>query len=210
MRKKMRLCSYVVKNDKGLAPNPFWGYCTLAVCTPNHMGIRAEKGDWFVGFGTVKRGNKLVFAMKVSERLDFDAYYHDPRFKKKKPNVTGSWRQRCGDNFYFKDDKGKWQQQETHFHQAKKDIEKDLKHPYVFISEHFYYFGENALPIPPRHRELIVKRWGCSCKHDPAVVKGFLRWLQNEHEPGIDGEPLDRDVRRCLPGVEMPGDVCKW
>ena len=38
-----RLCSYVVRHDKGLAPNPFWGYCTLAVCTPNHAGVRLEE-----------------------------------------------------------------------------------------------------------------------------------------------------------------------
>ena len=27
----MRLCSYVVKHDVGLAPNPLWEYWTLAV-----------------------------------------------------------------------------------------------------------------------------------------------------------------------------------
>lgn len=77
----MRLCSYVVKNDKGLAPNPFWGYCTLALCTPNHMGIKAEKGDWLVGNSSVAKGNKLIFAMQVEEILSFDQYYNDPRFK---------------------------------------------------------------------------------------------------------------------------------
>lgn len=194
----MRLCSYVVKNDKGLAPNPFWGYCTLAVCTPNHMGIRAHKGDWFIGIGTVKRGNKLIFAMQVFERLDFDAYYRDSRFKKKKPDVRGSWRRRCGDNMYFKNVKGEWQQHATHFHWTKKDIEKDLRYPYVFIAEHFYYFGENAPPIPERYSDLIIKRQGCNCTHDPTVVKGFLKWLENSYEPGVHGEPLDRDARSCL------------
>ena len=33
----VRLCSYVVKYDTGFAPNPFWGFCTLAACTPNHQ-----------------------------------------------------------------------------------------------------------------------------------------------------------------------------
>ena len=94
----MRLCSYVVKWDRGLAPNPFWGYCTLAVCTPNHMGIRAQNGDWFIGTETVERGNKLIFAMRVAEVLRFDQYHSDPRFDTKKPVVNGTWRQRCGDN----------------------------------------------------------------------------------------------------------------
>ncbi len=53
----------VLKTKKALAPNPFWDYCTLAVCTPNHMGIRAEPGDWFLGTTTSERGNKLLYAM---------------------------------------------------------------------------------------------------------------------------------------------------
>ena len=31
-------------HDTGFAPNPFWGYCTLAVCTPNHMGVQTSEG----------------------------------------------------------------------------------------------------------------------------------------------------------------------
>src|SRR3569833_2727055 len=41
----MKLCSYIVREDTGLAPNPFWGTCTLAVCTPNHQGSRIGVGD---------------------------------------------------------------------------------------------------------------------------------------------------------------------
>jgi hypothetical protein len=33
-----KLRSYIVRVDTGLAPNPFWGFCTLALCTPNHQG----------------------------------------------------------------------------------------------------------------------------------------------------------------------------
>lgn len=50
MLSRMKLYSYIVKTDKGLAPNPFWGWCTLALCTPNHMGIKANQSDWIVGF----------------------------------------------------------------------------------------------------------------------------------------------------------------
>jgi hypothetical protein len=83
--------------------NPFWGYCTLALCTPNHMGIKADQGDWIVGFTNAARGNKLVFAMKVLERIHFNNYFTDPRFQRKKPLMTGTWRQRCGDNIYWQD-----------------------------------------------------------------------------------------------------------
>ena len=30
----MKLSAYIVSTDAGLAPNPFWGVCTLAVCKP--------------------------------------------------------------------------------------------------------------------------------------------------------------------------------
>jgi hypothetical protein len=49
----MKLCSYIIKNDTGFAPNPFWGYCTLAACTPNHMGLHLYPGDWIIGTESV-------------------------------------------------------------------------------------------------------------------------------------------------------------
>jgi hypothetical protein len=187
----MRLCSYVVKNDKGLAPNPFWGYCTLALCTPNHMGIKAEKGDWLVGNSSVAKGNKLIFAMQVEEILSFDQYYNDPRFKRKKPDKNGTWRRQCGDNMYFKNKRGKWKQHPSQFHNTPKDRKKDLKNPFVYISKRFYYFGDHAVSLPGRYGELILKRQGCKCSYDTEIVNGFLKWLQKKYEPGIYGKPQD-------------------
>ena len=97
---KMRLRSYIVRHDKGLAPNPFWDWCTLAVCTPNHQGSRLDVGDWIAGFLEKKRGYKFLYAMEISEILGLDEYFRDPRFSAKKPNLRGSWTKRCGDNFY--------------------------------------------------------------------------------------------------------------
>ena len=70
----MRLCSYIVSYDAGFAPNPFWDYCTLAVCTPNHQGCTSIKGDWFIGVSPKDRGNQLIYAMQISEKMDFDEY----------------------------------------------------------------------------------------------------------------------------------------
>src|SRR2546427_8066988 len=46
----MRLCSYTVMFDTGCVPNPFYGCCTLALCTPNHQGVRLDHGDWGLFF----------------------------------------------------------------------------------------------------------------------------------------------------------------
>jgi hypothetical protein len=83
METRMKICSYVIKRDTGLAPNPFWGYCSLAVCTPNHQRARLSSGDWIVGNSSVSDRQRLVYAMQIDEVLGFDAYFRDPRFQQK-------------------------------------------------------------------------------------------------------------------------------
>jgi len=89
----MKLCTYIVREDTGLAPNPFWGVCTLAVCTPNHQGSRLNVGDWIVGFLPKKRGYRFLYAMQISEILGLDDYYHDDRYVAKRPDLRGSWQE---------------------------------------------------------------------------------------------------------------------
>lgn len=189
----MKLYSYIVKTDKGLAPNPFWGYCTLALCTPNHMGIKAEQGDWIVGFTNAARGNKLVFAMEVLERIHFNDYFTDPRFQRKKPLMTGTWRQRCGDNIYWQDE-NIWCQLDSPYHYSKEDLRKDTKHPYAFVSKHFYYLGNDAIQTPKQFDSLIWKKQGCKYNHDATIVINFLKWLDKNHSPGRHGEPMDGEM----------------
>ena len=189
----MRLCSYVVRYDRGLAPNPFWGYCTVSVCTPNHMGIRLEVGDWILGATTSVRGNKLLYAMQISEILSFNNYYRDPRFQDKKPVIRGNWQQRVGDNMYYQDADGNWKQHQTLHHHKKEMIRKDLKHPLAFIGTKYFYFGENAVVFPVEFRSLIWNRQGCKASHDAKVVENFTEWLQGNHKPGIYGNPFDNN-----------------
>ena len=201
------LYSYIVKIDTGLAPNPFWGYCTLAVCTPNHMGIRANENDWIIGTGSTnrridggRRGGKLIFAMQISEVLHFADYYRNQRFEAKKPIASGTWRQRCGDNMYYEQNGILKQHHPCVFHCTFGDRIKDKKHPYVFIAKHFYYFGEKAEDIPEKYGRLIKKGIGCSKhKQDDVTVQNFLSWLENNFKPGIYGKPFDRekDCKSC-------------
>jgi hypothetical protein len=199
-RRKIRLYSYVVKNDLGLAPNPFWGYCTLAVCTPNHMGARPQPRDWFMGTEPIGRGSKLIYAMQVSEIFSFDDYYRDPRFEKKKPVIKGIWQQSCGDNMYYRDSIGQWKQHPTLHHSEPDRIAQDLKNPYVFIGEHFYYFGDRAVEIPSEYANLIWRRQGYKREHDPDLVNHFLSWLQHNFKPGEHGKPFHR---RREPGTPV-------
>lgn len=127
----MKIYSYVVVYDTGFAPNSADGYCTLACCKPD-IRKSAEMGDWIVGTGSVKNygKKKLVYAMKVTEKITFDEYYKDNRFKDRI------------DNIYYKG-----RQLKNKYH-GKRDIQRDLNGKYVLISEKFYYFGKDALDIP--------------------------------------------------------------
>jgi len=83
----MKLCSHIIKNDSGLAPNPFHGYCTTAVCTPSHMRANLKEGDWLVGISPKSDGNQLVYAMRISQRLSMNDYFHDRTIRKQKTEI---------------------------------------------------------------------------------------------------------------------------
>jgi hypothetical protein len=200
IKRHPRLYSYVVKVDKGFAPNPFGGYCTLAACTPNHQGARVEPGDWIMGNGDKATGQRLIYAMRVSEILEFDDYYHDPRFSAKKPRRDGDWENRCGDNIYFIGETGRYEQAFTCSHNDAHYLEKDTKYPRVFISDHFYYFGEKAPDIPAELGDLIRDSQGCKKNHPPELVAGFIAWLERSYRPGRLGRPRNADygsTARC-------------
>lgn len=79
-----KLYSYVVRYDSGFAPNPFYGFCSLATCKPD-IRRTASVGNWVVGSGSksVGRGGFLVYAMRVTEILTFEEFNNDPRFEAK-------------------------------------------------------------------------------------------------------------------------------
>lgn len=187
----MQLFSYVMTVDAGFAPNPFWDLCTLAACTPNHMG-RGKVGDWLLGHSTKKTGNKLIYAMRISEVLDFNAYFRNERFAAKKPSGVG-WREKCGDNIYYHDGDGVWKRALAFFHLTQKDFIKDTGNPRVLISDYFFYLGENSVPIPTQFRAFIWGYVGCSGYHEGKLVEKFVDWLEEKYKPsGVHGLPRDR------------------
>lgn len=115
-------------HDTGFAPNPFWGFCTLANCTPNHKPANLWGEDFIIGVEGLslakerrQRGYKthieqsLVYVMKVEEKLDLDSYFRDPRFQEKKFKKTDDWRKRRGDNVYYQENcKFKWIRDHDH------------------------------------------------------------------------------------------------
>ena len=85
----VRLCTYLITHDSGLAPNPCHGWCTASVCTPNRQSAQLAAGDWLAGFLPKNRGHKLVYLLQIDERIHLNDYFNDSRFQAKKPDLRG-------------------------------------------------------------------------------------------------------------------------
>jgi hypothetical protein len=197
----MRLFSYVVARDYGFAPNPFFGFCTLATCKPR-IRKAAMPGDWVVGTGSreVAREGYLVYAMLVGEAMSFNEYWADPRFQRKRPNLRGSKKQAFGDNIYFKDGAGVWQQLDSHHSLVggapnPVNVKHDTQTDRVLIGEHFAYCGGSGPSIPAALRHFqgldICARRNHKSRFREALIAGFVAWFHSLNAQGFCGAPLD-------------------
>jgi hypothetical protein len=196
---------YVVDRDFGFAPNPFHGYCTLATCKP---GIRkkAKIGDWIVGLGgrRLKATGRCIFAMCVTEIINFNEYWSNPVFFDKRPVRNGSSRMMVGDNIYHFDFRNKlWCQADSH-HSCSDgsvniaNLKRDTSSDQVLISRQFFYFGKNAPKIPD---EIISEigyknRIGQSTYDEQRCVR-LIDWLFTNFGLRINfvqGDPFDFEI----------------
>lgn len=198
----MRLYSYIVARDYGFAPNPFYGYCTLATCMPV-IRRTAQVGDWVVGTGSATKGldGRLVFAMRVDETMTYNEYWADDRFSCKRPRLNGSLKQRYGDNIYHRaGPSAAWVQEDSHhsFENGRPNhanIGRDTSTDRVLVSQSFTYWGGDGPLIPKRFRDwngVDVSHNGRG--HRVAVFPDdlrdtFVQWLLDEHDSGVLGEP---------------------
>lgn len=205
----MELLSYVVARDYGFAPNPFFGYCTLATCKPK-VRQHASIGDWLVGTGATTRYNLrgfLIFAMKVDEEMDFDSYWSDPRFLCKRPTLNGSLKQLYGDNIYHQQD-GKWIQVDSHHSldtgkPNPHNVDHDTSVNRLLISQQFVYYGMNA-PLMPEYFRLYENTGEDICcpsrgyhRLSQQLATAFETWLHDRGEWGVQGMPLEFNSHKC-------------
>jgi hypothetical protein len=195
---QLKIYSYKITRDFGFAPNPFPPHCTLATCKP---GIRrtAKVGDWVVGVGSSAKNskfrNKLIYAMQVHEKLSYDEYWIDPRFKKKRPVMNGSKRQMYGDNIYHRPSpESPFIQEDSHHSLQNGEVnrlnyERDLPGKYVLIAKDFWYFGEDAILIPQDLLPLANVGRGYKLFDEKQFVERFKNWLDTLPESGYLGRP---------------------
>lgn len=187
----VRLYSYIVTHDTGFAPNPFWGCCTLANCKPV-IRRAASEGDWIVGLSRKADGNRVVYAMKVDEIIDFATYFRDARFMGKRPDFTKSAVvYKCGDNIYEPLSNGNFRQlRSTHSsgeHENPKTKAHDLKGRNVLIGRKYVYFGIDGPELPPDLEVLKVGR-AHKCRFTREVVESFIAFI-SRFKGGVIGRP---------------------
>ena len=202
--------AYIVEHDIGFAPNPFFGVCTLATCKPD-IRWKAAVGDWIVGVGSVAdriRG-RMVFAMKVEEKLSFEQYWHDDRFRVKKPNFVGSLKQAQGDNVYHRKN-GVWvQERSRHTHpipeMTKKHATRDTKRDRVLVSNCFVYYGADAIELPEEFEDRDGYRL---CLDGSGTPNGGLQRARN-----FEDEELTVQLEKWLNALGQwgcVGEPCEW
>ncbi len=188
--------SYVVNHDGGSAPNPFYGFCTLAICKPL-IRKKAKVGDWIIGTGNKRVGNDiLIYAMKVTEVLSFDEYYNDYRFDKKKPNHGSREKYaRLGDNIYKPVKNGFKQLRSVHSNGRLEDQrykKHDLSGKNALISDYFYYFGNKKVELPLDLRVIIKKGQGHKSINIPTKARTrFVEFIRKKRK-GRSGVPNDQ------------------
>jgi hypothetical protein len=198
----MKLYSYVVARDFGFAPNPFFGFCTLATCKPM-IRKKATRGDWVVGTGAkLSYGyqGRLIYAMKVEEILTFDEYWVDPRFRHKRPDLRGSLVSLYGDNIYHREHE-KWVQANSHHSLENGDsnaanVEWDTDVNRLLVASKFVYWGRSAPSIPERFRSFGDNKEDVCARRGHRVFRddlptAFVAWIEEENKWGVQGEPLE-------------------
>ena len=207
----MQIHTYVVQHDKGFAPNPFWGVCTLACCKPR-IRRKAEVGDLIIGFGSAARnvglGGRVIYWMRVSDIISFDDYWRAPAYRKKRAEIGGSLAACYGDNIYHREPMtGAWSQAYS-FHSdgeglGRGNLETDTGlTDRVLIGADYAYWGSAAPAFPAEMRHLIPEFRAERCRYSEAEKAQIVAWIESQIERGYRGAPADwrRDhADICLP-----------
>lgn len=194
----MNLYTYVIPRDYGFAPNPYFGYCTLATCMPR-LRAYASIGDWIIGFGAAQTEvyEKVVYIMQVTETLSFDQYWEDIRFYSKRPVFNKGVIHQFGDNIYHHEE-SQWVQilshhsypgGETNYLNLNRDTGTDR----VLISTNYIYFGNNAIAIPEKYHDLIAHGRNYRKHEVNEHVFGLLNYILLSYSgDSVQGVPYSR------------------
>ena len=175
---------YIQTVDCGLAPCVRDGIWTLAICKP---GIRkhAQKGDIVIAVTEKADGHQLSSWSRIKERITTDEYFRG--YSKSRP-----------DNIYRMNPDGGYERikKAGHFaHSSPKDLVHDTgkrgERAFVLISDDFYTFGKDRIPLDkwtsklPELRRVIDGLARATRRYFDedveADIKQLERWLKKTH-----------------------------
>ena len=194
----MRLFSYIVASDTGFAPNPYHHICTLACCKPKVRRV-ARVGDLVIGLSGKKYGNKLIYAMQVTETPSFEEYWQNPKYLSKRSSQLDETSVR-GDNIYEKLPSGLWKQNPA-VHPNRKhggDMDLDLgldetntKDPRnkVLVSDRFVYYGREPITLPEPILSKVVVGWGHRSRFEPSFIEEVMDFIEGNNQWGLISPP---------------------
>ena len=172
--------------DRGSAPNPFGGICTLALCKPQ-IRKYCEIGDWVLGFGSkqLDHENKMIYAMKVDDKMTFEEYdkFCNNQYRIKLPEHSTQ-----GDCILYKVDCSNTYKQRENVLHTYEIIQHEISSEFVLLSKQYYYFGDNAVEIPQHINPISPIGRGYQSVKNQQYVNEFEEWI-NTFEIGIHGYP---------------------
>ncbi|MBI9095671.1 MAG: hypothetical protein JEY71_12380 [Sphaerochaeta sp.] len=205
--KVSKVFSYIVAQDSGFSPNPFWGQCSLACCKPTirrSIGKRwsSSHDTWIVGISPKSRGNELIYIMRVDHCVEFPEYYES--YPQKRPDFSKGQVDTCGDNIYRPIDRRYEQLRSRHSYPPFGDswsvnnnaMNRDIGGKYVLLSDNFVYYGKETVKIEGSMKELIVGR-GYRCNFSQDAIKALEKYINERSVDFQNGAILaDPDLWR--------------
>ena len=187
----MKIFTYKLTNDSGCAPNPHFGFCSLAICKPQ-IREQADVGDIIIGFGSRTLGsqNKIIYIMRVTNKMSYQEYFEfcQEHYPKKISH---------GDCIYHKIDDE--YVQIANIHHNTDCISHDLKSEYVLISNDFRYFGKKAIDVPDELASIIPECRNYKSKSNRDYrfeVKSFFNMNKRKYKKELVGKAHSY-VSRC-------------
>ncbi|HEX8578254.1 MAG TPA: hypothetical protein VF655_01505 [Allosphingosinicella sp.] len=202
----MKTRTYRMDHDLGFAPNPFFGWCTLACCKPN-VRKAAKKGDIIVGMAGKSGGLKkiyprLIFWMRVDDAMPFDDYWRDLRFVPKRPQIPGPRRRAVGDRTYRHEEghEGWLFERSMHYRPTADQVDvghvsADTQVDRMLIGKDFTYWGSVGPKVPDHLIALFKNRDQDGHEGGPLLTE-LHELIDIEHPKGLVGDPADWDNPR--------------
>lgn len=158
------------------------------------------------GGASVRRAGCLVYAMRVTERLETAEYWDDPRFQRKKPEMRHNWVAASGDNIYEPIGSSQWRQLNSYH--SKPDgtpndqhKRRDTSVERILVSDDYVYYGGEGPKLLKRFlsggcMELCHSGQNYRRVRDERVIDDFVKWLRLCGHRGFQGKPWDWVRRR--------------